>query len=538
MDKDTEDTLNTLRVESKKSLFFLARAILKYADLDPLIHLPICRMMQNYQQNTRRMIVFPRTWFKSTIGSVAYPIWRAINNPNVRLLIAQNTMTNAKKKISSIKAIWESNGLLRAMFPEMLPRGDRPWSAECLTLNRSLPEPEGTFEPAGCGTAVTSRHYDEVVQDDTVAPDYDAMTGEIQQPTQMEIEKAIGFHKMCHPLLLHPTKSVITVIGTRWALEDLIGWIYKNGRNYSVVSRSAREDKNGIPATPEQGGKPIWERFSDEVLEEIEASIGPFMFSMLYMNNPTSAVNQIFKRSYIDYYDNLPKNLLYFTSIDPAPSDSAAKSLSADFNVVITCGLKPSTGEVWVVHYNQLRCDPGELIDRLFDHWRAYKPLVTKVESTAYQKTLMYWITRRQEQLNQRFYIEGVPNAKTSKVARILGLQPWFAAKKIHIREEHKDLERELLAFDPNKKYGGHDDIIDALSFQVGDWTRSCDTYQEEAAVEQIVSPFNGKFIISELLDRVDTPHKYPYDIGHMFERVESQRLRDDYVYAGRRQGV
>ena len=101
---------------------------------------------------------------------------------------------------------------------------------------------------------------------------------------------------------------------------------------------------------------------------------------------------------------------------------------------------------------------------------------------------------------------------------------------------EHKDLERELLSFNPSKKYGGHDDIIDAFSFQVGDWTKSCDTFQEEKKDDEVVSVFNGKFIISELLDRVDVPHQYPYDIGHMFERVEAQRLRDDYVYAGRRQ--
>jgi len=538
MDKETEETLNTLRVECKKSLFFLARAILKYKDLDPKIHLPICRMMQDYQTNRRRMIVFPRTWFKSTIGSVAYPIWRAINNPNVRLLIAQNTMTNAKKKISSIKAIWESNGLLRAMFPELLPRGNRPWSSECLTLNRTLPEPEGTFEPAGTGTNVVSRHFDEIIQDDTVAPDYDAMTGEVQQPTQMEIEKAIGFHKLCHPLLLHPTKSVITIIGTRWAPDDLIGWIFKHGRGYAVVSRSVRENADGVPSTPEQGGKPIWERFNDDVLEELEASLGPFMFATLYMNSPTSAINQVFKRSYIKYYDTLPKDLIYFTSVDPAPSDSAAKSLDADYNVVISTALKPSTGEVWVVHYDRLRCDPGELIDRLFNHWRAYRSLVTKVENTAYQKTLMYWITRRQEQLNQRFYIEGVPNAKTSKGARILGLQPWFAAGKIYIKTDHRDLERELLSFDPNKKYGGHDDIIDALSMQVADWTRSCDTFQEEAEAKEVISQFTGKFIINELMGRAEEAHLYPNDIGNMGERIAQNALRDDYVYIGGRAGM
>jgi len=444
-------------------------------------------------------------------------------------------MTNAKKKIASIKAIFETNGLLRALFPEILPRGDRPWSSECLTLNRTLPEPEGTFEPAGAGTAVTSRHYDEIVQDDTVSPDYDAMTGEIQQPTQMEIEKAIGFHKMCHPMLLHPTKSAITIIGTRWAPDDLIGWVFKHGRGYQVVSRSARENADGVPSSKEQGGKPIWDRFDDDVLDELCATIGPFMFEMLYMNSPTSAINQVFKRSYIRYYNDLPKNLVYFTSIDPAPPDSASKTLDADWNVIITTGLRPSTGEVWVVHYNRTRSDPGEVIDMLFNQWRAYKPLVTKVESTAYQSTLQYWITRRQEQLNQRFYVEGVPNAKSTKAARILGLEPWFAAGKVHIKEAHQDLERELLAFDPNKKYGGHDDIIDALSMQVADWTKSCDTYQVEAAVEDTVSPFSGRFILNELMDRANELHRYPNDIGHMSERVRQSALRDDYVYAGRR---
>jgi predicted phage terminase large subunit-like protein len=445
-------------------------------------------------------------------------------------------MTNAKKKVGSIKSIFETNELLQALFPELLPKGNRPWSSECLTLNRTLPEPEGTFEPAGTGTALTSRHYDEIIQDDTVAPDYDAMTGEIQQPTQMEIEKAIGFHKMCHPMLIHPIKSAITIIGTRWAIEDLIGWIFKHGKGYSVVSRSARESAEGVPASKEQGGKPIWDRFNDEVLDELasETGVGPFMFDMLYMNSPTSSVNQVFKREYIEYYDKLPKELIYFTSLDPAPSDSAAKSLDADYNAIITAGVRPSTGEIWVVHYDRLRCDPGELIERLFNHWRAYKSLITRVESTAYQKTLMYWIRRRQEQSRERFYVEGVPNAKSSKAARILGLQPWFAAHKVYIRTEHQDLERELLSFDPNKKYGGHDDLIDALSFQVGDWAKSCETYQQEKATEEAVNPFMGQTIINELLDRVDAPYKYPYDIGNMAERIKDTQLRD-YVYAGRR---
>lgn len=529
-----EKTIIWMRNKCKSSLFFFCRVVLGFTDITKEIHRPICRALQEYKRYTRVAVVLPRTWFKSSIGSVGYPIWRAINNPNVRILVTQNTMTNAKKKVGSIKVIFETNELFQVLFPELMPRGNRPWSSECLTINRRLAEPEGTFEPAGTGTAVISRHYDCIIQDDTVAPDFDSMTGEIQQPTQLEIEKAIGFHKLCHPLLIHPTKSQIVIIGTRWAPKDLIGWIYENGPGYKILSRSALEKPGqlGEPATQDQGGVPIWDRFNDEVLAELELSMGTCMFHMLYLNVPTTAINQVFKRSYIHYYERMPKDMLFCTSVDPAPSDQAATNIDSDYNVILTTGLNPATGEIYVVHYDRARIDPGEVIDRVFNHYRAYKPLEVRVESVAYQRTLCYWITRRQEQTGERFYIEQIKNARTSKSARILGLQPWFAADKIYMKREHTDLERELLSFDPTRKAGGgHDDVIDALSMQIDFWTKMCESLKKEQAEDAVVDVFSGQYIIDELLKRPMLSKSYPYDIGHMSERVKNMVPRTDYMY-------
>lgn len=529
MEQLNQKSVDALRRKCRTSLFFFARAVLGFGDLCKEIHRPICVGLQDYQRNTRAMIVLPRTWFKSTIGSIAYPVWRAIRDPNVRVLIAQNSMTNAKKKVNAIKSIFETNGVLQALFPGIMPKGDRPWSSECLTVNRTAAHQEGTFEPAGTGTNVTGRHYDLIVEDDTVAPDFDAMTGLIQQPTQMEIEKSIGWHKLCHPLLIHPTKSQIVVIGTRWALEDLIGWILKHGPGYLVHSRSARE-LNGVPASKEQGGIPIWDRFDEDVLNELAGpqGVGPFMFDMLYMNSPTASVNQVFKRDYIRYYDKAPSSLMYCTSVDPTPAIGQETVGDTDYAATLTTGVNPATGDVYIIHYTREKLDPGQQIDRMFDHWRAYKPLVTLVESVAYQRTLLYWIRRRQEQLNERFYIEEVKNAKASKSARILGLQPWFAGHKVHLRPDvHADLERELLAFDPNKKSGGHDDIIDALSMQIGFWTKSCEAYRSEVRAEKIVDAFSGQAIINELIGRAEKANRYPYDIGHMSERLKDELPRE-----------
>lgn len=524
------DTLARLRSACCQSLFFLARGVLGFKDLTPHVHKPICEMLQRYEANRRRLVVFPRSWFKSSVASVAYPIWRAINNPNVRILIVQNSFSNAKKKISEIRQLWEKNALLRVLFPELLPTTSGTWSDECLTLNRTLTAPEGTFEPAGTGTAVTSRHYDEIIEDDTVAPDYDAMTGEIQQPTAAEIEKAIGFHKMCHPLLVHPTQSVITIVGTRWAIEDLIGWIKRHCPEYVVSSRSILEDLNGNPASEDQGGVPVWDRFGIDAIRELRASIGTLMFEMLYMNNPSSSVNTTFKRSMVRYYDTLGTSLVYCTSVDLA-SAKPSRTSDPDYTVVLTTAIQPSTGRVFVVHYNRGRVDPGETIAWVFNHWRCYKPMVIRIESTGYQATLKYWIEQRQKETGELFYVEPVPHAGITKAARIMGMEPWFASGRIALRVDMSDLERELLAFDKDRIGLGHDDVIDALSMHVPFWSQSTENWRREKEAQETIDPFSGRSVVDELLGRATLLTSYPYDVGLLGQRLKSSQLRE-YVAA------
>jgi predicted phage terminase large subunit-like protein len=529
----SQEALDKLRYKAKNSLFFLARAILGFKELDVNIHKPICVALQNYTKNNRMMVVLPRSWFKSSIASIAYPIWRAINNPNVRILIAQNSMTNAKKKIFAIKQIFEGNDLFRALFPDLLPGKDTPWSAECLVVRRTLNDPEGTFEPAGTGTAVTSRHYDVIIEDDTVAPDFDQMTGDIQQPTTLEIEKSIGWHKMCHPLLLHPTRSQILVVGTRWAEEDLIGWIMKKSPGYKIMTRSAFERPGciGEPLDEDLGGIAIWERFNSAVLSELRSSLGDFMFSLLYLNIASSSLNIIFKREYFRYYEKLPENLLFCTSVDPAPSDSNSSNTDSDYSVVLTTALNPNTSTVYIVYYDRVRTDPGGLIDKIFYHYNAYKPVMVKVESVAYQRTLNYWIRKRQESENNRFYIDEVKKVSNSKAARILALQPWFAANRVYMKAEHSSLERELLAFNPLKSTSAHDDIIDALAMQADFWSKNIEINNVSDEKADGVDEFSGKYIVDELLGRVEAANKYPYDIGNMSERIRANQKREYFQY-------
>ena len=153
------------------------------------------------------------------------------------------------------------------------------------------------------------------------------MTGIIQQPTRMDIEKAIGWHGLCHPMLLHPTRSQIIVVGTRWAEMDVLGYIYDKFPDYKNLKKTAIEDDDGNACSMDENGviegegKLTWPaRFDLPALIELLKSEGPYMFACLYLGMPTSAINQVFNRDWILYFDNHMRGSFACTSVDLASS--------------------------------------------------------------------------------------------------------------------------------------------------------------------------------------------------------------------------
>ncbi len=511
-----EDTIAKLAQKGRESLFFLTRAILGFDKMTKSIHLPICKDFEDYVGNKRLLIMLPRDWYKTTLGSISYSIWRAINDPEIRILIVQNTYTNAVGKLAAIKQIFEKNELFRACYPEILPTTKCTWSREALCVNRKGTVPESTFEAAGTATAVVSRHYDVIIEDDTVAPDFDNITGALMQPTQAEIEKCIGWHKLAHPLLIEPALSQIVVIGTRWVEGDLLEWIMKNEPQYKVIERAVREDEDG---RPDPLGKIVWEetddgvpKFNSEVLQQLEAALGPYMYSALYMNMPTSASDMLFKRTWINYYTTLPDNLLFCTSQDPSSGDADMTS-DPDYDAVVTTGINPHNGHIYVIHYNRERMNPGEQVSVIFDHYRAYKSLRFYLEAISYQRTLAYWIRKRMTQENVFFPIEEIRSHKSSKVDRIRGLQPYFSATRIFIKADMPELENELLSF----PHGRHDDVIDALSMQLPFWS---DIVEEvKPKYTRTYMPGSAAFLIDSIRKRWTKNKKFPNDMGNMADR-------------------
>ena len=509
--------------KGKESLFFLARAILGFDKVTRRIHRPLCKALEKLERKHRRMLVMlPRDWYKTTIASIAYPIWRTINNPEIRILLVQNTYTNAVSKLAAVKQIYEKNELFRLCYSDILPDETCTWAKDSLCVRRKGTHPESTYEAAGTNTSVVSRHYDLIIEDDTVAPDFDNMTGEMMQPTRSDVEKCIGWHKLAHPLLIEPAESQILVIGTRWIEDDLLEWIQKNEKHYHVIERAVREDENG---KPDPQGTIVWgetddgrPKFNQTVLEQLEAALGPYMFSTLYMNKPTAASNMLFRPEWILYYNNLPDGLMISTSVDLASAKASAMSSSdPDYTVIITTDVNPKNGHVYVIDYDRERYNPGDTIDAIFRHYRMYHFLTVKVEAIGYQRTLCYWLEQKMEKMNVFFPVEEITGYSNSKEARIRGLQPFFNANRIFIAPHMAELENELKQF----PYGRHDDLIDALSAQISFWNDNVErakvTYKRKYEV-------NSASYIIDMIQKAQRRQEYNLaGIGNLDKRTEME---------------
>jgi predicted phage terminase large subunit-like protein len=465
--KVSQDYLAELKENAKASLYIFAKGILGYDRFDPSIHRPLCRLLED-PENSRLMIVLPRGWYKTTLATIAYPIWCAVRNPNVRILIVQNTHTNAMAKLKSISDHFRHNQLFRAMFPEILPDKNCMWTQETLTVPRPRAAAEGTIDAAGTRTQLTGRHYDKIIEDDTVAPALSDIGEENVAPTKEDVVQAIGFHRfLVPPLLVHPTDKRYQniVIGTRWFEKDLISWVKdpENKQHFTTYERSVRENERG-ESDPE-GKITFPAQFSEEALETLEGSMGTYMFSCLYLNKPMRSDQAMFRDDDLQLFHTEPLGLAKYTTVDLATDPSMAKG-EVDYNVIFTTGIDMETGNIYVLHYHAMRANPKDVMDELFRQVETYNPLNVGIEAIAYQKSFVHFVKQRQADTGNYFQVTPITGHGRSKGLRIMGLQPYVATHRVFIRQWMASLRTQLIGY----PLTAHDDIADAFAMQLELW--------------------------------------------------------------------
>jgi len=486
----------SLRRRYRLSLLEFCRDVLGYPDLDPEVHGDICHMLEEEywglgrhpagQTISRKLgVLAPRLSFKSTITSIAYPIWILIQddphpvghylNPvdpwspppsfngrkgyDQRILLASETEDNPIGWAATIRNHLEKNQKLRDLFGDLAPerRGSMLWTKWQFNIawRQDLSRKEANLTVGSLMGAIVGSHYDIAICDDIVTENTVA--------TDDAIQGTIDWHKGMLPVLEH--NSLHLYVGTRWHHYDLYGYLMEEERGgWLWYIESAERTEDEIAA----GKARYWfpRKLGPERLRQLRDDLGPYKYSCLYLNSPARGGDAAFKEEYFtDAFFDLPagQELLAFlsdkticTTIDPAIS----KDKRACYRVVTTWAWDHRGHGYCLDLYYDRQSAPAEWLREAYRQFSAWNPIYSGLEQIdTYRFTT--------DVLSQELglypnWVELSPGGRR-KDPRIHALIPFASTGKLHLQRHHRALVDEAIRW-PTGRYR---DALDCTAYQL-----------------------------------------------------------------------
>jgi predicted phage terminase large subunit-like protein len=211
-------------------------------------------------------------------------------------------------------------------------------------------------------------------------------------------------------------------------------------------------------------------------LESIERlrSSNQSKFYGQYLNDPLDEERLEFKRDWFQRFVPSPELSAQLADIPAIVSIDPAFRLHQynDFTGIVVTKTTPDN-LVYVMEARAIKVNPDMLVKEIFSTMARYKSVYKLlVETVTSQIMLMNLLQNEMKQRNVFFVIEEVkPENNERKTVHIRSLIPHYANRRIFHAPGLNALEEQLMEFPK----GAHDDIIDALAYQVKYWHGKAD---------------------------------------------------------------
>lgn len=400
--------------------------------------------------NKRSMILAPRGHGKSTICTVAYSLYKLLNNPSLRILIISNTDTQAVTLLGEIKQQFEAP-MMQKLFGDL--RGE-PWHNHRITVStRTQIFKEASVTAMGAFGPVIMGHYDIIIIDDAVD----------ERNAKSEVKRRAlrtWYMKTLLPTL--EPGGELHVLGTRWHPLDLYNDIIKLSNNdkehneedpYEVLIAGAIQD--------EEKKKVLCRRlWPYEELERRRQHMGSVMFNMQYQNDVELAKGAVFKPEWLDYWENgdCPDPSEEGSTVVQCFDLAISSKDSADYFTCTTVLAVKQNGKLMfyvIDQYRERGLSFAQQLELVRRYYTRYQPSMVGIESNAYQMALT--------QAAQESGVPVLPIFSTrDKVSRGYAMAARFENGQVLFRRGHNvqmDCVDELLEF-PDAE---HDDLFDSL---------------------------------------------------------------------------
>jgi|TARA_Y100000310_G_scaffold333707_1_gene411798 predicted phage terminase large subunit-like protein len=466
----------------------------------PQFHYEIVNALNKLEKGEKLAVAAPRGHGKSTLINLVYPLHQILFGSERFLLLISESETQSKYNLESIGNEIEYNDKLKTFF------GDRKgvvWGKEEKEIigsfdSKGNPEIICKLLVRGCGQKVRGLKYGAYRPTLTIIDDGE---GEANTITTGQRDK---FRRWLNAAVIPGSDSARLInIGTIVDEDSYLnrtagskaynrnGGKKANGWNslfYQAVVQdtqvgefvaSGKEiiEKDGEPRVLWESRRPyIWLKTEkDRLISEGDAAY----FYQEYQNIPMDDSFRVFKKTDMQYWsgfyaweagqsflvrndggrkERFPVNV--FIGVDPASSEN----VKADYTVIMVVALD-SMHNIYVIDYFRGQVTPMDGADRIFELADKYHPKCINIEETGHVMLADYIIRKSKE--TGRFLNVNPKKAIKTKYYRIKQMQPLFASKAVFMRDEHYELEQELLAF---TELGKHKkDTLDALRWATDD---------------------------------------------------------------------
>lgn len=470
----------------------------------------------NHQMGVRRLGMMARGLAKSTL-CVAYVLWRIYRNPDIRILLANNSKRLGRAFIRELrqylespelqKKVWDCRPHVKGALVPALNQKSRAakkeqlealgyddsyindavdtkviWSMEAIQVLRPGTIKEPTVQLVSVGALVTGEHYDLIIMDDVVdmqnsntstkAEIVIDWTRDLESVLDPSRETRIKFPDGRKTIVDWVGEEIVTV-GTPYFSHDLYAYMEANSDEMGLEVFRRNIYVNGENADDGYS----WEaRLNEEIVNRRRARLNsPQLFSSQYLLQVIDREVTGFDTTNCQYFDEpdllddgkvrvkLPGTLeavdvLPVLVLDPAATTSA----TADYSVIAVGG-SDKYGNLYIFEAMHLKESFVKVVDAIFTLILKYSLRTVRIEAVGGFAALPDLFRERAAMRGIKSgVIPFVPSG--GKEDRItVKLQPYFDSNSIYFHRKlaiNKELHQQLKHFPVH----AHDDYPDALA--------------------------------------------------------------------------
>ena len=414
---------------------------------DKLIHVTL-----NPDYYDRMCVSQPPRTAKSSLITLSYPFWLVLNWPDLNIVIVNNTQTLAENFGIRLRQLFiDYEELLKLNNIKLSDTKHSNSFFMFETLEGKLYE--GSIKLMGTGGTLTGQNVDILICDDLIKGFSDT--------TPTLLEKKIEWFKSIILQRLEPHSKLI-ILGTRWASNDIIGYLYENNRDdYKFVTLKAlNSDETDC----------IWNnRYNVDFFKDRRAEMGERLFDALYQQKPLDTTGDFFNIEKIIFNGQDTNNIKgKVRSWDLAYSDES-KGNKNDYTA--SCLMKRTIDDYYII----TEITYGQYGERLNQVLKSTAYLDTPNTPILIETGTTGGASRFYFQELKKNYLQGYNATQSepigSKVDRASPLRDAILDGKIiiNINDETRSRVIEQLKAFP---LGAHDDIVDAISYAYNYLTR------------------------------------------------------------------